>query len=74
MRAINALYARYAPLGNDDARLIAEDAFVVEDVLVNSIYAQGLQSLARLTTDPARPAEYRDWAAAGARRPGREVL
>jgi len=59
VRAINALYARYAPLGNDDARLIAEDAFVVEDVLVNSIYAQGLQSLARLCSDPVEAIGYR---------------
>jgi glycogen debranching enzyme len=62
VRAINALYARYEPLGNDDARLIAEDAFVVEDVLVNSIYAQGLQCLARLTDDPGDAAVYRAWA------------
>ncbi len=62
VRAINAIYARYEPLGNNDRRIIAADVFVVEDVLVNSIYAQGLQSLARLTRDPSEAAEYRAWA------------
>jgi len=62
VRAINGIYARYAPLGKDDRRIIAADVFVVEDVLVNSIYAQGLQSLARLTADPAEAEEYRAWA------------
>lgn len=46
--AINRIYDAYRPLGNDDARLIAADIFVVEDLVYNSIYAQGLQALARL--------------------------
>ncbi|HVA92088.1 MAG TPA: hypothetical protein VNL71_19855, partial [Chloroflexota bacterium] len=62
VRAIKALYARYEPLGNDDDRLIAANLFVVEDVLVNSIYAQGLHALARLTTDQEVAGEYRVWA------------
>jgi glycogen debranching enzyme len=62
VRAINALYERYAPLGNDDALLIAEDAFVVEDVLFNSIYAQGLQALGRLVRAPEEAHAYREQA------------
>ena len=62
VRAINALYERYMPLGNDDRLLIEADLFVVEDVLVNCIYAQGLHSLARLTRDSGEAREYREWA------------
>ncbi len=51
--SINAIYARYAQLPADEHGLIAADVFVVEDVLVNSIYAQGLQALARLCPEPA---------------------
>ncbi len=46
--AMKRLMAAYAPLRGDDARLLAADVFVVEDVMVNSIYAQGLHALARL--------------------------
>ncbi|MBV9121487.1 MAG: hypothetical protein JOZ39_12330, partial [Chloroflexi bacterium] len=42
------LFERYAPFRGDQHRLLQEDAFQVEDVLVNSIFADGLRSLARL--------------------------
>lgn len=46
--AMRRLFDTYAPLRQDEARLLAADVFVVEDVMVNSIYVQGLRSLARL--------------------------
>ncbi len=46
--AMERLFDAYAPLRHDQARLLAADVFVVEDVMVNSIYAQGLRALARL--------------------------
>ncbi|HEX9075649.1 MAG TPA: trehalase family glycosidase, partial [Anaerolineae bacterium] len=46
--AMERLFAAYAPLRADEVRLIEADIFVVEDVMVNCIYAQGLRSLARL--------------------------
>ncbi len=51
--AINSIYARYAALPAPNERAVIDvDVFVVKDVLVNSIYAQGLQSLARLCPEP----------------------
>ncbi len=46
--AMQRLFAAYAPLRHDLAALIAADIFVVEDVLTNCAYAQGLRALARL--------------------------
>lgn len=60
--AINAIYARYQQLPADDHALIQADVFVVEDVLVNSIYAQGLEAMARLSPEP-EAAVFRAWAA-----------
>ncbi len=47
--AMQRLFAAYAPLRRTgDAALIAADVFVVEDLLTNCAYAQGLRALARL--------------------------
>lgn len=48
VRWIEKLYARYQPLRFDDRAILALDLFNVEEVLTNTIYALGLQSLARL--------------------------
>ena len=42
----------------DDHRILAADYFHVEDVLVNSIYAMGMRSLARLLGDTPEAAEF----------------
>jgi len=47
-QAMARLFGAYAPLRRDSAALIAADVFVVEDLLTNCAYAQGLRSLARL--------------------------
>ena len=46
--AMARIFAAYAPLRHDPAALIAADVFVVEDLLTNCVYAQGLRALARL--------------------------
>lgn len=43
--------APYQEVGRDHAKMFALDVFVVEDVLVNTIYALGQASLARLLRD-----------------------
>jgi len=60
-QAMQRLFAAYAPLRHDPAALLASDVFVVEDVMVNSFYAQGLRALARLCRiagEAARAAEF----------------
>ncbi len=54
--SINRLYDRYEREGlrGDDHRLIAADLFVVEDVLVNAIYADGLERMATLLRELER--------------------
>ena len=47
-QAMQRIFSAYAPLRGDPATLIAADIFVVEDVLTNCVYAQGLSALARL--------------------------
>ena len=49
--ALRQVYAAYEPLRHDDHAVLAADVFHVEDVLVNSIYAFALRSLARLLGD-----------------------
>jgi glycogen debranching enzyme len=59
--AMKNLFAAYAPLRAEDVSLIEADIFVVEDVMVNCIYAQGLRSLARLcriSNEPQDAAEF----------------
>lgn len=46
--AMQRIFDAYAPWRHDLTALMARDAFVVEDVMVNSFYAQGLRALARL--------------------------
>ena len=54
--ALRKVYAAYEPMRGDDHRILAADYFHVEDVLVNSIYAMGMRSLARLLGDyPGEP-------------------
>ena len=48
IRELRKVYEAYEPMRGDDRRILAADIFHVEDVLVNSIYAFGLRSLARL--------------------------
>ena len=47
-RAMDRIFAAYAPFRHDLALLMAQGIFVIEDLLVNCVYAQGLRSLARL--------------------------
>ena len=56
--ALKKVYAAYAPLRGDDRRILAADVFHLEDVLVNSIYALGLRSLARLLGESPEAAEF----------------
>lgn len=56
--ALQRVYAAYAPMRGDDQRILAADIFHLEDVLVNSIYALGLRSLARLLDDSPEAAEF----------------
>ena len=56
------LFSAYAPHREDPARLLALDVFNWEDVMVNSIYADGLQCLGGLCREagypPAEAAEF----------------
>lgn len=56
--ALRKVYAAYEPLRHDDHAALAADVFHVEDVLVNSIYAFGQRSLARLLGDAPEAAEF----------------
>ena len=56
--ALRKVYAAYEPMRGDDHRILAADYFHVEDVLVNSIYAMGMRSLARLLGDSPEAAEF----------------
>ena len=49
--ALRKIYRAYEPLRGDDQKILAADIFHFEDVLVNSIYALGMRSLARLLGD-----------------------
>ena len=49
--ALKEIYRAYEPLRGDDQKILAADLFHVEYVLVNSIYAFGMRSLARLLGD-----------------------
>jgi len=40
-RAMDALFATYRPVRGDETAMFATDAFNVEDVMVNSIFADG---------------------------------
>ena len=57
--ALRKVYAAYEPMRGDDRRILAADIFHFEDVLVNSIYAFSLRSLARLLGDSPEAAEFR---------------
>jgi glycogen debranching enzyme len=56
--ALKKVYAAYEPMRGDDHRILAADIFHVEDVLVNSIYAFGLRSLARMLGDSPEAVEF----------------
>ena len=60
--ALRRVYAAYEPLRGpepeDSHAILAADIFHVEDVLVNSIYAFGQRSLARLLGDSPEAAEF----------------
>ena len=61
--ALRKVYEAYEPMRGDDHKILAADLFHVEDVLVNTIYALGLRSLARLlgdSGDSAGAAEFND--------------
>ena len=58
--ALKKLYHSYEPIRHDERLLVSSDIFHVEDVLVNSIYALGLQSLARLLGNRLEAIEFRD--------------
>ena len=49
--ALRKIYKAYEPFRGDDQKILELDLFHFEDVLVNSIYAMGMRSLARLLGD-----------------------
>ena len=51
IEALNRIYSSYELIRSDELSMLNADVFHVEDVLVNSIYALSLQSLARLLGD-----------------------
>lgn len=57
--ALRKVYAAYEPMRGDDHRILEADIFHFEDVLVNSIYAFGLRSLARLLGESDEAEEFR---------------
>jgi glycogen debranching enzyme len=62
IKNMSRLFGAYAPHREDPARLLALDVFNWEDVMVNSIYADGLQCLGGLCREagypPAEAAEF----------------
>jgi glycogen debranching enzyme len=68
--SMDRLFSAYAPHREDPARLVALDVFNWEDVMVNSIYADGLQCLGGLCREAGYPATE----AAEFERRGRRVL
>ncbi len=56
--ALRKVYAAYEPMRGDDRHILQADIFHFEDVLVNSIYALGLRSLARLLGEAPEAAEF----------------
>jgi glycogen debranching enzyme len=67
---MDRLFATYEPHREDPARLLGMDVFNWEDVMVNTIYADGLQCLGKL----CRAAGYPQAEAAEFERRGRRVL
>ena len=57
--ALRKVYAAYEPMRGDDRRILESDVFHFEDVLVNSIYAFGMRSLARLLGEAPEAEEFR---------------
>jgi glycogen debranching enzyme len=47
-QAMERIFAALASVRGEPAKLFAADIFIVEDLLVNCVYAQGLRALARL--------------------------
>ena len=60
IEALNKIYSSYELIRSDETGMLNADVFHVEDVLVNSIYALGLQSLARLLGNWIESLEFRD--------------
>ena len=60
IEALNKIYSSYELIRSDETGMLNADVFHVEDVLVNSIYALGLQSLARLLGNSIESLEFRD--------------
>ncbi len=61
-RSMDRLFADYAPLRGDPARILSLDRFVWEDVMFNTIYADGLRRLGPLCRAAGYPeAETREF-------------
>ena len=60
IEALNKIYSSYELMRSDEIGMLNADVFHVEDVLVNSIYALGLQSLARLLGNSIESLEFRN--------------
>ena len=56
--ALRKIYKAYEPYRGDDRKILELDIFHFEDVLVNSIYAMGMRSLARLLNDSPEADEF----------------
>ena len=56
--ALRKVYAAYEPMRGDDHRISPPTISTVEDVLVNTIYAMGMRSLARLLGGSPDAAEF----------------
>lgn len=65
--AMDRLFARYEPLRGDDAALLALGAFNVEDVLVNSVYADAMRDLAALLREAGETTAAERFSAAAGR-------
>ena len=60
IKALNKIYSAYELIRSDDLRMLDANVFHVEDVLVNSIYALSLQSLARLLVNTPESIIFQD--------------
>ena len=56
--ALKRVYEAYEPLRGDDKKILETNIFHIEDVLVNSIYAFSMRSLARLLGDLPEATEF----------------
>ena len=64
---MDALFATYRPVRGDETAMFVTDAFNVEDVMVNSIFADGLRDLGILAGEAGDRAAAREYISAAER-------